>query len=126
MVPEVAGVDFWIGGARSGIGWAVALGIARVSATATGMQATNLPIRKYRMRILYLRNKKHQPFIKTNGLALDYVYPNTGSDPYKVKPKRNDGKEDSLLSWLLPSASLQELKHKVKEIAALHKKSQYP
>jgi hypothetical protein len=74
------------------------------------------------MRILYLRNKKHQPFIKTNGLALDYVYPNTGSDPYKVKPKRNDGKEDSLLSWLLPSASLQELKHKVKEIAALHKK----
>jgi hypothetical protein len=78
------------------------------------------------MRILYLRNKKYQPFIKTNGLALDYVYPNTGSDPYKVKPKRNDGKEDSLLSWLLPSASLQELKHKVKEIAALHKKSQYP
>ena len=126
MVPGVAGVDFWIGGARSGIGWAAALGIARVSATAKGMQATNLPIRKYRMRILYLRNKKHQPFIKTNGLALDYVYPNTGSDPYKVKPKRNDGKEDSLLSWLLPSASLQELKHKVKEIAALHKKSQYP
>jgi hypothetical protein len=126
MVPGAAADDFCVGGNRSGVDWAVAKGTPMRTAVAKGMQATNLPIRKYRMRILYLRNKKHQPFIKTNGLALDYVYPNTGSDPYKVKPKRNDGKEDSLLSWLLPSASLQELKHKVKEIAALHKKSQYP
>jgi hypothetical protein len=57
---------------------------------------------------------------------LDYVHLDTGLDPYKVKSKRNDGKEDSLLSWLLPSASLQELKHKVMKIAALHKKPQYP
>ena len=78
------------------------------------------------MRILYLRNKKPSTIHKTNGLALDYVYLNTGLDSYSVRSKRNDGKEDSLLSWLLPSASLQELKHKVREIAALHKKPQYP
>jgi hypothetical protein len=68
------------------------------AAAAMGMQATNLPIRKYRMRILYLRNKKPLTINKTNGLAMDYVHPDTGLDPYKVKSKRNDGKRDSLLS----------------------------
>jgi hypothetical protein len=50
------------------------------------------------MRILYPRNKKQLTINKTNGLAMDYVHPDTGLDPYKVKSKRNDGKRDSLLS----------------------------
>jgi hypothetical protein len=58
MVPGAAGAEFWLGGGRSGFDWAFALGIVRATAAAKGMQATNLPIRKYRMRILYLRNKK--------------------------------------------------------------------
>jgi hypothetical protein len=58
MVPGAAGIDFWLGGGRSGFDCADAFGIASATAAAKGMQATNLLIRKYRMRILYLRNKK--------------------------------------------------------------------
>jgi hypothetical protein len=59
MVPGAAGIDCWLGGGRSDFDWANAVGIASVIAAAKGIQAANLPIRKYRMRILYLRNKKH-------------------------------------------------------------------
>ena len=53
---------------------------------------------------------------------MDYVHPDTGLNPQTIEFKRNDGKRDSLLSWLLPSASLYALKHKATQFSALHRK----
>jgi hypothetical protein len=57
-VPGAAGIAFWLGGGRSGFDWAIAKGAPMARAVAKGMQAINLPIRKCRIRIFYLRNKK--------------------------------------------------------------------
>jgi hypothetical protein len=58
MVPGAADIDFSLGGGRSDIDWAVAKGVPIATAVAVDMQAINLLIRKCRIRIMYLRNKK--------------------------------------------------------------------
>jgi hypothetical protein len=57
------------------------MGEAIANAVTKGMQTIKLAIRKYRIRILYLRNKKPKTIHKTNGLAMDLVHLDTGLNP---------------------------------------------
>ena len=54
------------------------MGEAIANAVTKGMQTIKIAIRKSRIRIIYLRNKKPQTIHKTNGLAVDIVHPDTG------------------------------------------------
>ncbi|MDP3122643.1 MAG: hypothetical protein Q8M75_08440 [Polynucleobacter sp.] len=50
-MPGAAATAFCVGGGKSDLGWADACDAPMTNAAAKGMQAINLPIRKYRLRI---------------------------------------------------------------------------
>jgi hypothetical protein len=62
------------------------------------MQAINLPIRKYRMRILYLRNKKPLTIQKQMVLPWTMSTPIPAWSLIKKGPNEMTVKRDSLLS----------------------------